>query len=294
MHHKFQGTGVALITPFKSDMSIDFEGLSNLVEHCIEGGVDFFVVMGTTGESATLSLEEKQQVLEYVKKINNSRLPIVLGIGGNNTQRVIDSFNHFDLNSVDGILSVSPSYNKPTQEGIYQHFRAVSEASLLPIILYNVPGRTASNMTADTTLKLARDFDNIVGIKEASGNLSQIMNIIADKPSDFLVLSGDDALALPIILMGGKGVISVLGQAISKEFSSMVKFALMNDLINANQLHYDLLPFVNPLFEEGNPAGIKKLLKLLRITSDDVRLPLVKGSLDLEEKLRKHLDKFKS
>lgn len=294
MHHKFQGTGVALITPFKSDMSIDFEELSNLVEHCIEGGIDFFVVMGTTGESATLSLEEKQQVLEYIKKINNSRLPIVLGIGGNNTHRVIDSFNHFDLNGVDGILSVSPSYNKPTQEGIYQHFRAVSEASPLPIILYNVPGRTASNMTADTTLKLARDFDNIVGIKEASGNLSQIMNIIADKPSDFLVLSGDDALALPIILMGGKGIISVLGQAISKEFSSMVKFALMNDLINANQLHYDLLPFVNPLFEEGNPAGIKKLLKLLRITSDDVRLPLVKGSLDLEEKLRKHLDKFKS
>ncbi|MEC8611238.1 MAG: 4-hydroxy-tetrahydrodipicolinate synthase [Bacteroidota bacterium] len=294
MHHKFQGTGVALVTPFKSDLSIDFECLSNLVEHCVDGAVNFLVVMGTTGESVTLSKHEKQQVLEHVIKTNNSRLPIVLGVGGNNTHSVISSIEAFDLSGVDAILSVSPSYNKPTQEGIYQHFKAVSEASPLPIILYNVPVRTASNMTAETTLKLARDFDNIIGVKEASGDLSQIMNIIKNKPAEFLVLSGDDEMTLPIILVGGDGVISVLGQAIAKEFSSMVKFALMSDIINANQLHYDLLPFVRPLFEEGNPAGVKKLLMLLGLTGDNVRLPLVKGSDSLEEKLNKCLEKFKS
>lgn len=294
MHHKLQGTGVALVTPFSSDLSIDFVGLSNLVEHCIDGGVDFLVIMGTTGESATLSQEEKKQVLEHVKKINAKRLPIILGIGSNNTHSVISSFNTFDLSGVDAILSVSPSYNKPSQEGIYQHFKAISLASPLPLILYNVPGRTASNMTAETTLRLAHDFDNIIAIKEASGDLSQIMNINANKPAEFLVLSGDDELTLPIILMGGKGVISVLGQAIPKEFSSMVKFALMNDIINANQLHYDLLPFVSPLFEEGNPVGVKKLLMLLNVTSDEVRLPLVKGSKFLEDKLSNHLEKFKN
>ncbi|MGC6470866.1 MAG: 4-hydroxy-tetrahydrodipicolinate synthase [Flavobacteriales bacterium] len=294
MHHKLQGTGVALVTPFNSDLSIDFVGLSNLVEHCIDGGVDFLVVMGTTGESATLSQEEKKQVLEHIKKINAKRLPIILGIGSNNTHSVISSFNTFDLSGVDAILSVSPSYNKPTQEGIYQHFKAISSASPLPLILYNVPGRTASNMTAETTLRLAHDFDNIIAIKEASGDLSQIMSINANKPAEFLVLSGDDELTLPIILMGGKGVISVLGQAIPKEFSSMVKFALMNDIINANQLHYDLLPFVSPLFEEGNPVGVKKLLMLLNVTSDEVRLPLVKGSKLLEDKLSNHLEKFKN
>ena len=264
MRHKFQGTGVALVTPFKSDLSIDFECLSNLVEHCVEGGVDFLVVMGTTGESVTLSQHEKQQVLGHVIKTNNSRLPIVFGVGGNNTHSIISSIEAFDLSGVDAILSVSPSYNKPTQEGIYQHFKAISEASPLPIILYNVPARTASNMTAETTLKLARDFDNIIGVKEASGDLSQIMNIIKNKPAEFLVLSGDDELTLPIILVGGNGVISVLGQAIAKEFSSMVKFALMNDIINANQLHYDLLPFISPLFEEGNPVGVKKTINAVR------------------------------
>ena len=294
MHHKFQGTGVALVTPFKTDLSIDFECLSNLVEHCVEGGVDFLVVMGTTGESVTLSQHEKQQVLGHVIKTNNSRLPIVFGVGGNNTHSIISSIEAFDLSGVDAILSVSPSYNKPTQEGIYQHFKAISEASPLPIILYNVPARTASNMTAETTLKLARDFDNIIGVKEASGDLSQIMNIIKNKPAEFLVLSGDDELTLPIILVGGNGVISVLGQAIAKEFSSMVKFALMNDIINANQLHYDLLPFISPLFEEGNPVGVKKLLMLLGVTGDEVRLPLVKGSDSLEEKISNCLEKFKS
>ena len=294
MHHKFQGTGVALVTPFKTDLSIDFECLSSLVEHCVEGGVDFLVVMGTTGENVTLSQHEKQQVLEHVIKTNNSRLPIVFGVGGNNTHSIISSIEAFDLSVVDAILSVSPSYNKPTQEGIYQHFKAISEASPLPIILYNVPARTASNMTAETTLKLARDFDNIIGVKEASGDLSQIMNIIKNKPAEFLVLSGDDELTLPIILVGGNGVISVLGQAIAKEFSSMVKFALMNDIINANQLHYDLLPFISPLFEEGNPVGVKKLLMLLGVTGDEVRLPLVKGSDSLEEKISNCLEKFKS
>tara|TARA_Y100000385_G_scaffold14473_1_gene14765 strand:+ start:44637 stop:45518 length:882 start_codon:yes stop_codon:yes gene_type:complete len=292
MHPKISGTGVALVTPFNSDLSIDYNGLAALVNHCVDGNVDFLVVMGTTGESVTLSLEEKNTVLDCVKKANNNRLPIVLGIGGNNTDNVIQSFSSFDLNGVDAILSVSPAYNKPTQEGIYQHFKAVSEKSPLPIILYNVPGRTSSNMTAETTLRLAHDFDNIVAVKEASGDMEQIMEIIAKKPDDFLVLSGDDAITLPIILLGGKGVISVLGQALPNEFSSMVNFAIDGDVKSSNTIHYKILSFVKPLFAEGNPAGVKTLLNILGICQDEVRLPLVKSSKNLRKIISKELEKL--
>jgi len=292
MHPKISGTGVALVTPFNSDLSIDYNGLAALVNHCVDGNVDFLVVMGTTGESVTLSLEEKNTVLDCVKKANNNRLPIVLGIGGNNTDNVIQSFSSFDLSGVDAILSVSPAYNKPTQEGIYQHFKAVSEKSPLPIILYNVPGRTSSNMTAETTLRLAHDFDNIVSVKEASGDMEQIMEIIAKKPDDFLVLSGDDAITLPIILLGGKGVISVLGQALPNEFSSMVNFAIDGDVKSSNTIHYKILSFVKPLFVEGNPAGVKTLLNILGICQDEVRLPLVKSSKNLQKIISKELEKL--
>jgi 4-hydroxy-tetrahydrodipicolinate synthase len=292
MHPKISGTGVALVTPFNSDLSIDYNGLAALVNHCVDGNVDFLVVMGTTGESVTLSLEEKNTVLDCVKKANNNRLPIVLGIGGNNTDNVIQSFSSFDLSGVDAILSVSPAYNKPTQEGIYQHFKAVSEKSPLPIILYNVPGRTSSNMTAETTLRLAHDFDNIVSVKEASGDMEQIMEIIAKKPDDFLVLSGDDAITLPIILLGGKGVISVLGQALPNEFSSMVNFAIDGDVKSSNTIHYKILSFVKPLFVEGNPAGVKTLLNILGICQDEVRLPLVKSSKNLRKIISKELEKL--
>jgi 4-hydroxy-tetrahydrodipicolinate synthase len=292
MHPKISGTGVALVTPFNSDLSIDYNGLAALVNHCVDGNVDFLVVMGTTGESVTLSLEEKNTVLDCVKKANNNRLPIVLGIGGNNTDNVIQSFSSFDLSGVDAILSVSPAYNKPTQEGIYQHFKAVSEKSPLPIILYNVPGRTSSNMTAETTLRLAHDFDNIVAVKEASGDMEQIMEIIAKKPDDFLVLSGDDAITLPIILLGGKGVISVLGQALPNEFSSMVNFAIDGDVKSSNTIHYKILSFVKPLFAEGNPAGVKTLLNILGICLDEVRLPLVKSSKNLRKIISKELEKL--
>ncbi|MBL6657292.1 MAG: 4-hydroxy-tetrahydrodipicolinate synthase [Flavobacteriales bacterium] len=295
MHPKIFGTGVALVTPFKTDLSIDFDGLTRLINHCIAGNIDFLVVMGTTGESVTLSNDEKSQVLEHVKKINDNNLPIILGIGGNNTSAVIESFSNYNLNGVDAILSVSPSYNKPTQEGIYQHFKAISEKSPLPIILYNVPGRTSSNMSAETTLRLANDFDNIIAIKEASGDMSQIMDIIKNKPSGFNVLSGDDAITLPIIAMGGKGVISVLGQGLPKEFSTMVSYALDdNSVEEARELHYKILDFVNPLFSEGNPAGIKKMLKLLNICGDNVRLPLVKASDSIENTIKKGLDNLKS
>ena len=295
MHPKIYGTGVALVTPFKTDLSIDFDGLTRLINHCIDGEIDFLVVMGTTGESVTLSNDEKSQVLEHVKKINDSKLPIVLGIGGNNTSAIIESFSNYNLDGVDAILSVTPSYNKPTQEGIYQHFKAISEKSPLPIILYNVPARTSSNMSSETTLRLANDFDNIIAIKEASGDMSQIMEIINRKPANFNVLSGDDAITLPIVAMGGKGVISVLAQGLPKEFSTMVSYVLDdNNLDQSRDIHYKILDFVDPLFSEGNPAGIKKMLKLLNICDDNVRLPLVKASDSIENTIKECLANLKS
>jgi len=272
---KLKGTGVAIVTPFKLDKSVDYSALEKLVNHLIDGGIDYLVVMGTTGESVTLSVSEKKEILDFVVKINNKRLPIVLGIGGNCTATVVDLFKTTDLSDVDAILSVSPYYNKPTQEGIYQHYKALAEVTDKPIILYNVPGRTASNIAAKTTLRLANDFKNIVAVKEASGSLEQCMEIINNKPEGFLVISGDDALTLPMIACGGNGVISVLANAYPKGFSDMVSAALANDLVTARALHYKYFEMIHYLFVDGNPAGVKVALNLLDIMNVDVRLPLV-------------------
>ena len=268
------GTGVALVTPFKKDNSVDFAALKKLVNHVIDGGVDFLVVQGTTGETATLNTEEKKAVLNYILDINAGKLPVVLGIGGNNTQNLTDTIKNTDFKNIDAILSVSPYYNKPTQQGLYLHYEKIASVCPVPIILYNVPGRTSGNISAETTLKLAEDFDNIVAVKEASGNFSQIMQIVKNKPKDFLVLSGDDALTMPLISAGLDGVISVTANAFPKEFSKMVNASLKNDFETARKLHYDLLDFTESIFLEGNPGGIKAALEILNISEKHVRLPL--------------------
>tara|TARA_B100000609_G_C17184545_1_gene418984 strand:- start:237 stop:1127 length:891 start_codon:yes stop_codon:yes gene_type:complete len=272
---KFNGTGVALVTPFKKEGEVDYSALEKLVEFQIQNGVNYLVVQGTTGESVTLTDQEKISVLEFVIEINKERLPIVLGIGGNNTNLVIEQINQFSNYKIDGILSVSPYYNKPSQEGIYAHYKALSKASSLPIILYNVPGRTSSNISPDTTLKLANECENIVAIKEASGDLEQIMQIILNKPDGFLVISGDDALTLPHLAIGGDGVISVVANAFPKRFSTMVSSILKGDLDLAKQKHYELFEIIKYLFADGNPGGIKYVLKLINICEDNMRLPLV-------------------
>ncbi|MEQ8908810.1 MAG: 4-hydroxy-tetrahydrodipicolinate synthase [Vicingaceae bacterium] len=269
-----KGTGVALVTPFKQNAEIDFDGLEKLVEHVIKGGVEYLVVLGTTGESVTLSPSEKADVLNCVKQVNQGRLPIVLGMGGNNTAALIQQAREVNLEGVSGLLSASPSYNKPTQEGIYQHFKAFAESTDKPIILYNVPGRTASNIQAATTLRLARDFENIIGIKEASADLDQVMAIIQDKPKDFLVISGEDGLTLPIVASGGDGVISVVANAYPKHFSEMVRLTAKADLEKARALHYKLKKFIDLLFKEGNPGGVKAALKHLGVCEAHLRLPL--------------------
>ena len=278
--------GVAMVTPFKQSGEIDFDALRKLTRFLIDGGTDYLVVQGTTGESPVLSHQEKQKVLNTVIAENAGKLPIVFGIGGNNTARLIEEFSSFDLKGVDGILSASPYYNKPTQEGIYQHYKAIAAATELPFILYNVPGRTASNILPSTTLRLAADISNIVAIKEASGSLEQIMTIIEKKPADFLVISGDDALTLPIVAAGGDGVISVVGNAFPEDFSKMVNAALNNDIDLARQLHYKIQPVIAPLFAEGNPAGIKEVLAHIGIMSNYLRLPLVNVSEGLKNELK--------
>ncbi|MDX5326038.1 MAG: 4-hydroxy-tetrahydrodipicolinate synthase [Bacteroidota bacterium] len=274
MSDKFYGTGVALVTPFHEDGGLDETGLANLVNHVIDGGVEYLVVLGTTGESATQTKEEKKRVLEVVKTINDGRRPIVLGVGGNNTQQVIEDIASADLRGVDAILSVSPYYNKPTQEGIYQHYKAIALKCPLPIILYNVPGRTSSNISATTTLRLAEDFENIIAVKEASGNMEQIMEIIQNKPDDFLVISGDDNLTFPMIAMGGAGVISVSGQGFPSIFSQMVRDGLAGKMVEAREAHYRLFEITRMLFSEGNPGGIKAVLHHIGICKEHMRLPL--------------------
>ena len=283
---KIKGTGVALVTPFNEDMSLDYVGLENLINHVIDGGIDYLVLMGTTGESNTLSKGEKVVVVDFCKNINNSRMPIVLGIGGNNTMQVVEDIKSANLHGIDAILSVSPTYNKPSQEGIYQHYKMISENCPLPIIVYNVPGRTASNISAETTVRLANDFENIVAVKEASGNMDQIMKIIKNKPSNFVVLSGDDGLTLPMIHMGAEGVISVIGQSHPKEYSDMVSFGLSGNKEISNQLHNKLYDFYVPLYAEGNPVGIKACLELLGICKSKVRLPLVEASDTIKNELK--------
>ena len=286
---KIKGTGVALVTPFNNDKSVDYEGLENLLNHVINGGVDYLVLMGTTGESTTLSKTERMEVVDFCKKINNGRLPIVLGIGGNNTMQVVADIKAANLENIAAILSVSPAYNKPSQEGIYQHYKMISESSPLPIIVYNVPGRTSSNISAATTVRLATDFKNIVGVKEASGDMDQIMKILKNKPADFVVLSGDDGLTLPMIHMGAEGVISVIGQSHPKDFSNMVSFGLSGHKKLANQIHYKLYDFYGPLYAEGNPVGVKACLEMLGICKAVVRLPLVEASNTIKNELKKLL-----
>ena len=283
---KIKGTGVALVTPFNEDKSVDYKGLENLLNHVIDGGIDYLVLMGTTGESVTLSKGEKVAVVDFCKKINNSRIPVVLGIGGNNTMQVVEDIKSANLDGIDAILSVSPAYNKPSQEGIYQHYKMISGNCPLPIIVYNVPGRTASNISAETTVRMANDFENIVAVKEASGDMDQIMKIIKNKPSDFVVLSGDDGLTLPMIHMGAEGVISVIGQSHPKEYSDMVSFGLSGNQEIANQLHNKLYDFYVPLYAEGNPVGVKACLELLGICKSQVRLPLVEASDAIKNELK--------
>lgn len=283
--NSLRGTGVALVTPFTDDFLVDFKGLKRIVDHCILGGVDYLVVLGTTAESATLLASEKQQVINSVITINAGRLPLVLGVGGNNTAQVVEELQTIDLSEFEAILSVSPYYNRPTQEGIYQHFKAISKASPKPILIYNVPGRTGSNMLPETTLRLAHDFDTIVGIKEACGNMLQIKEIIEGKPSDFLVISGDDGTALPTVLAGGAGVISVIAQGLPQQFSKMIQLGLQGQIGQAYEIHHRLEEGIHLIFEEGNPAGIKAIFELLDICKRQVRLPLVQASPVLKEKI---------
>ena len=278
MNKKFIGTGVALITPFNKDLSVDHKSLENIVEYNISNGTDYLVISGTTGESVTITTSEKKDIINTISNVNKGRLPLVLGIGGNNTAEVISEIENTDLSNIDAILSVSPYYSKPTQEGLYQHFKAVSKASPVSIILYNVPGRTSKNMLPETTLRLANDFENIIAVKEASNDVHQYMQLLINKPEDFLVISGDDALTLPHLFVGGDGVISVVANAFPKRFSTMVNQALEGNLEPAREKHYELLEIIHYLFKDGNPAGIKHLLKLINICSDKVRLPLVNVS----------------
>jgi 4-hydroxy-tetrahydrodipicolinate synthase len=287
-----RGTGVAIVTPFKNDGAVDFDGLKKLINHLIKGGVEYLVVMGTTGESVTLSKEEKQQVIDFVVKENKKRVPLVLGIGGNYTDEVVSQIKKADASSFSAILSVSPYYNKPSQEGIYQHYKAISKASKLPIILYNVPGRTSSNITWETTVRLANDFKNIVAVKEASGNIEQCMKIIKNRPKGFLVISGDDNLTLPIVACGGDGVISVVANAFPKNFSEMVRAGLKGDMEKARKLHYPLIEITDQLFADGNPGGIKEALSLLKICGPTVRLPLVPPNDNVKRKLKELISKY--
>ena len=286
------GTGVALVTPFKEDFSIDTEALKKNVNFSIDGGIEYLVFMGTTAENATLSLDEKELVIRTVIEANNGSLPLVLGVGGNNTMEVVEELKTRDLSAFAAILSVSPYYNKPTQEGIYQHFKAIAEAAPIPIILYNVPGRTASNMLPTTVIRLAHDFKNIVAIKEAAGDLVQAMQLLKNKPKDFLVISGDDMIALPMVLAGGSGVISVIGQAFPKEFSEMIRLGLNRKVDEAFKSQYLLADCIDMIFEQGNPAGIKQVLLSLGISGNTVRLPLVKVDDSLANRINQFVKKI--
>lgn len=287
-----KGVGVALITPFHNDGSIDFNGLERLLEHCINGGVDYFVVNGTTAENPTLSKEERYAVLDFVLEKNANRLPVVFGIGGNNTMAVAQEMSAFNVDGVSALLSASPYYNKPTQEGIYKHYKALSEASSLPIILYNVPGRTSSNISAETTLRLAADFENIVAIKEASGNLDQITELVLGRPEDFKIISGDDNLTFAMLGIGCDGVISVSGQGVPEIFCKVYDEAVQGNWSASKEAHLSLFNLTNLLFAEGNPAGIKAVLEIREICGDHVRLPLVPATSRLKASIKAELDRL--
>lgn len=283
--NKFHGTGVAIITPFQADGQVDYEALGKLINYLIDGGLEYIVSLGTTGESATLSNDERKKVWEFTSKAVNGRINLVAGIGGNNTHEVVEQIKSFDIAGYDAILSASPHYNKPTQEGIYQHYKAIAEVSKLPIILYNVPSRTGSNISAETTIRLANDFKNIIAIKEASGNFDQLNQIARDKPEGFLLISGDDPISLPMIALGGVGVISVVGNALPRQMSDMIRTCLAGDFKSAQKGHSQLIDFTRLMFVEGSPAGVKTALKHLGICGDTVRLPLVQVSTSTAEKV---------
>ena len=286
------GTGVALVTPFKKDFSVDVAALKKIVNFQVENGIDYLVVLGTTAESATLNKDEKELVIQTIVDANNERLPLVLGVGGNNTAEIVAELQTRDFSKFVAILSVSPFYNKPTQEGIYQHFKAIAEASPLPVILYNVPGRTASNMLPSTVIRLANDFKNVVAIKEAAGDMVQAMKLIQNKPKDFLVISGDDMITLPMVLAGGSGVISVIGEGFPKQFSEMVRLGLQRKADEAYQLHYLIADSIDLIFEQGNPAGIKEIFKALGLSENTVRLPLVVADENLASRIHAFVKKI--
>lgn len=286
------GTGVALVTPFKKDFSVDIDALKAIVNFQIDNGIDYLVVLGTTAENATLSKAEKELVIKTIVDANKGRLPLVLGVGSNNTAEVIEELKSGNFSDFVAILSVSPYYNKPTQEGIYQHFKAIAETSPIPVILYNVPGRTSSNMLPETIIRLANDFKNVIAVKEASGDIVQVMKLIQHKTKDFLVISGDDMITLPMILAGGAGVISVIAQGFPKQFTEMVHLGLNKKVDDAYKIHYLLADSIDMIFEQGNPAGIKEVFKSLGLSENTVRLPLVNVNEDLANRLHHFTNKI--
>ena len=290
--NKFYGTGIAIVTPFQTNGQVDYDGLKNVINYLIDGGVEYIVSLGTTGETATLNHDEKEKIWQFTAEVVSGRVNLVAGIGGNNTLEVVEQIKQFKISGYDAILSVSPAYNKPTQEGIYQHYKAIAEISPLPIILYNVPGRTGSNINAETTVRLANDFKNIIGIKEASGNFDQFNQIMRDKPEDFLFISGDDPVTLPMMALGAVGVISVIGNALPHQFSDMVRTLLAGDYKAAQKTHAQLIDFTRLMFVEGSPAGVKTALKHLGICGDTVRLPLAPVSMATVNKIIEETQKI--
>ncbi|PID68415.1 MAG: 4-hydroxy-tetrahydrodipicolinate synthase [Flavobacteriia bacterium] len=286
---KFTGTGVAVITPFKKDKSIDYDALTSIINHLINKGVDYLVCLGSTGEKVTLNKAEQVAVASHFIKVNAGRLPLVLGVGGNNTTQVVQEIESMDLQGFDAILSVTPSYNKPSQEGLYQHFKAIAEVSPVPVILYNVPGRTGVNMLPPVVIRLAKDFDNIIGVKEASGHLSQALELLRKAPEGFHVISGEDLLAVPMVLAGGSGVISVMAQGLPEKFSSMITKSLEGKNKEAHALLYEMMPCIDYIFEEGNPAGIKAMMALQGLCKNELRLPLTPVSKILEERINQFI-----
>jgi 4-hydroxy-tetrahydrodipicolinate synthase len=287
---KFKGTGVAIVTPFKNDSSIDFAALGRVINHVITGGVNYIVAMGTTGESVTLTKDEKKALISYVVESIDNRVPLVVGIGGNNTQEVINCIRHTNMAGIDGILSVAPYYNKPGQRGLFQHFKAIATCSSVPVIMYNVPGRTCCNISADTCLELAHECENIIAVKEASGDITQIMKIIKGKPENFNVISGDDMMTLPVIAAGGSGVISVLANAFPAQCSELVSHSFKNNFKSAREIQFRFLEMIELLFIEGNPSGVKAMLSLMLICQNNLRLPLVPVSRTIYTRIQKAIE----
>mgnify|MGYP001287831145 CR=1 FL=1 len=289
---KFRGTGVAIVTPFKNDSSLDFAALGRVINHVIDGGVNYIVAMGTTGESVTLNKDEKKAIVSYVVEIIDNRVPVVIGIGGNNTQEVINCIRHSNLTGVDGILSVAPYYNKPNQRGLFQHFKEIATCSPIPVIMYNVPGRTCSNISSDTCLELANECENIVAVKEASGDIAQIMRIIKGKPDNFSVISGDDMMTIPIIALGGSGVISVIANAFPAETCELVAYSLKSNVKSARDIQLRFLEMTELLFIDGNPSGVKAMLNIMNICQNSLRLPLVPVNRTIYTRIQKAIEEI--